>query len=82
MRGLGAMVGIEFILDDAHTPNSEATQKMVDYAREQGLILLPTGTYSNVIRLLPPINMSDEEMEEGLAILEQAIELGLEAVTA
>ena len=82
VRGLGAMVGIEFIQDDAHTPNSEATQKMVDYAREQGLILLPTGTYSNVIRLLPPINMSDEEMEEGLAILEQAIELGLEAVTA
>ena len=81
VRGLGAMVGIEFVQDDAQTPNSKATKRMVDYAREQGLILLPTGTYSNVIRLLPPINMSDEELAEGLEILEQAIEVGLEAAT-
>lgn len=78
VRGLGAMVGIEFVQDDAQTPNSEATQKMVDYAREQGLILLPTGTYGNVIRLLPPLNMNDEELAEGLEILERAIEVGLE----
>ena len=81
VRGLGAMVGVEFVQDDTQTPDSEVVEKIVAYAREQGLILLPTGTYSNVIRLLPPINMSDEELEEGLQILEEAIEVGLESTT-
>jgi len=82
VRGLGAMIGIEFINDETKTPNKAAVEAITMHARESGLILLPTGTYGNVIRLLPPINMSDEELNEGMSKLEAAIDNVLEAVTA
>lgn len=78
VRGIGAMIGIEFV-NDSKTPHSEAVEKIVTHARENGLILLPTGTYSNVIRLLPPINMTDAEINEGLQKLEAAISFALES---
>ena len=82
VRGLGAMVGIEFVNGDDKTPNPEAVEAVVAHARDSGLILLSTGTYGNVIRLLPPINLSDEELEEGLGKLEAAVESVLEPVAA
>ena len=82
VRGLGAMIGIEFVSSADKTPNKAAVEAVVQYARDHGLILLPTGTYSNVIRLLPPLRMSDAELQEGLNILEEAIENVLEPVTA
>ena len=79
VRGLGAMIGIEFVTDDAtRTPDKAAVEAIVAHARDHGLILLPTGTYSNVIRLLPPIRMSDAELNEGLDKLEAAIRYALE----
>lgn len=81
VRGLGAMIGLEFVKPDG-APDSEAVARIVADAREQGLILLPTGTYGNVIRLLPPINLSDGELEEGLAMLEAAIRRALAPVAA
>ncbi len=82
VRGLGAMIGIEFIHGPDKAPNKEVVESVVAHAREDGLILLPTGTYSNVIRLLPPINMTDAELNEGLEKLSNAIEHALEPVTA
>jgi 4-aminobutyrate aminotransferase/(S)-3-amino-2-methylpropionate transaminase len=83
VRGLGAMIGLEFVTSaEDKTPNKEAVQAIVANARESGLILLPTGTYGNVIRLLPPIRMSDAELEEGMEGLEAAIRRALEPVTA
>lgn len=79
VRGLGAMIGLEFIQPDG-SPDSEAVKRIVSHAREDGLILLPTGTYSNVIRLLPPINLSDSELTEGLEKLSAAIQYALEPV--
>jgi 4-aminobutyrate aminotransferase / (S)-3-amino-2-methylpropionate transaminase / 5-aminovalerate transaminase len=73
IRGMGAMIGIEFIKDSNKTPDEETVKKIVEAARDSGLILLSTGTYSNVIRLLPPINMSDAEMNEGMEKLEAAV---------
>jgi 4-aminobutyrate aminotransferase / (S)-3-amino-2-methylpropionate transaminase / 5-aminovalerate transaminase len=78
VRGLGAMIGIEFIKDANKTPDEDSVKKIVEAARESGLILLSTGTYGNVIRLLPPINMSDAELSEGLEKLETAITSVLE----
>lgn len=78
VRGLGAMIGVEFIKDAAKTPDEESVKKIVEVARDSGLILLSTGTYSNVIRLLPPINMSDAELNEGMEKLEAAITQVLE----
>lgn len=82
VRGRGAMVGIELVRGDDKEPNKEAVEAIVAAAREQGLILLPTGTYGSVIRLLPPINLSDAEIDEGLDKLERAFESALEPLTA
>ncbi len=82
VRGIGAMIALEVVKDADKTPFPEAVDKMVDHARDNGLILLPTGTYGNNIRLLPPINMSDAELKEGLEKLTAAIEFALDAVTA
>ena len=73
VRGPGAMVGLEFVREDGITPDPETVNGVVAWARERGLILLPTGSYGNVIRLLPPLRMSDAELAEGLDLLETAI---------
>ena len=77
VRGMGAMIGVEFVKDDANTPNKAVVEAIVEHARNDGMLLLPTGTYGNVIRLLPPLNLSDTEIEEGLGKLESAIRLAL-----
>ena len=54
--------------------SGEVAGKVTAYALEHGLILLSCGLYGNVIRLLPPLSASDEELERGLAILEAALD--------
>lgn len=75
VRGLGAMCAMEIVKDrQSKTPDKEATGKIVKAAGERGLMLLSAGIYSNVIRLLMPITITDEQLEEGLQIMEEAIE--------
>jgi 4-aminobutyrate aminotransferase/(S)-3-amino-2-methylpropionate transaminase len=74
VRGLGAMQAIELVTDrKTRDPASQKTQAIVAYARERGLLLLPTGTLGNVIRFLMPLTIEDETLDEGFAVLEQAI---------
>ncbi|HKI58889.1 MAG TPA: 4-aminobutyrate--2-oxoglutarate transaminase [Trueperaceae bacterium] len=80
VRGRGAMIGIEFVESGGKEPNPAAVSAVVALAREKGLVLLSTGTYANVIRLLPPLSLSDSELEEGLGILEESIRAVLEPV--
>jgi 4-aminobutyrate aminotransferase/(S)-3-amino-2-methylpropionate transaminase len=68
VRGLGAMQAIEFAERSA-----ELTTRVTGAARERGLILLSCGTYGNVVRILVPLVISDEELERGLDILEEAV---------
>ncbi len=75
VRGLGAMCAMEIVKDrKSKTPDKEAAPKIVKAASERGLMLLSAGIYSNVIRLLMPLTITDEQLEEGLEILEEAIE--------
>ncbi|MGB8653620.1 MAG: 4-aminobutyrate--2-oxoglutarate transaminase [Candidatus Acidiferrales bacterium] len=74
VRGLGAMRAIEIIRPgDAREPDKEATEQILSYCHQHGLILLSAGTYGNVIRLLVPLVVSDAQFDEGLAILESAL---------
>jgi 4-aminobutyrate aminotransferase / (S)-3-amino-2-methylpropionate transaminase / 5-aminovalerate transaminase len=68
VRGLGPMLAIE--LREA-TPN--AAKAITAAAFDKGLLLLACGLYGNVIRLLPPLTASDEELERGLGLLEEAL---------
>lgn len=82
LRVRGAMIGLEFTTGEGKEPNKAAVNAIVTHARDHGLLLLPTGTYGNVIRLLPPLNLSDEDLANGLDTLEGAIRHALEPVTA
>lgn len=74
VRGLGAMLAIEMVADPAaKTPDAELAQRIVDGARERGLLLLKCGPHKNVVRLLPPLTASAEEIGAGLAALDAAI---------
>jgi 4-aminobutyrate aminotransferase len=68
VRGLGAMLALEFVEQSADTAKAVTAA-----AFEKGLILLSCGLYGNVIRLLPPLSATDEELEQGLGILEEAL---------
>ena len=73
-RGLGPMRAIELVTDrGTKQPNKAATQAVVQYAYEHGLILMACGTYGNVLRFLVPLTMNDEELNEGLAVVEDAL---------
>lgn len=72
-RGRGAMLAIEFVSDEGNTPNPDAAKKVAAHANAQGVLTLTCGTFGNVIRLLPPLIISDAELSEGLDVLEEAI---------
>ena len=62
------MLALEFA-----EPSGEVSKAVTTAAREQGLLLLSCGLYGNVIRLLPPLTATDEELERGLEILERSL---------
>ncbi len=74
VRGIGAMIGIEFVKNnDPGKPNTELCDKIVKGCAEEGLILLSAGTFKNVIRILSPLVITDEQLNQGLDILEGQI---------
>jgi 4-aminobutyrate aminotransferase/(S)-3-amino-2-methylpropionate transaminase len=74
VRGLGPMMAIELVRDRAtKEPAREETLAIIRRAVGNGLILIRAGLYSNCIRLMPPLVIDDEQLEEGLSILETAI---------
>jgi 4-aminobutyrate aminotransferase/(S)-3-amino-2-methylpropionate transaminase len=78
VRGVGAMIGIEFVKDnDPGKPNTELCDKIVKGCAEEGLILLSAGTFKNVIRILSPLVITDEQLNKGLDILEEQIRKNL-----
>ncbi len=74
VRGLGAMLAVEFVTDPAtKAPDADCAQRVIDHARARGLLLLKCGPHKNVVRLLPPLTASDEDIALGLVMLEAAI---------
>ncbi|PKW19565.1 4-aminobutyrate--2-oxoglutarate transaminase [Saccharopolyspora spinosa] len=73
VRGRGAMIGIEFVKPGTPDPDPEVTAKIAKACHAQGVVILTCGTYGNVIRLLPPLVIDHALLEEGLAVLEEAI---------
>jgi 4-aminobutyrate aminotransferase/(S)-3-amino-2-methylpropionate transaminase len=83
VRGLGAMQAIEFVTDRAsRNPDAPLTTAVVAEAEARGLILLSCGTRGNVVRLLPPLTIPFEVLDEGLDILEGSIEAAISRTAA
>jgi 4-aminobutyrate aminotransferase/(S)-3-amino-2-methylpropionate transaminase len=74
VRGLGAMAALEFVNGrDDRSPNTAAPLKIVEEAYHRGLILMRAGLYSNCVRTLVPLVIGDDELDEGLDVLEASI---------
>src|SRR6185295_7100669 len=74
VRGLGAMLAIELVHDrESKDPAPELATKVVEAASERGLLLLKSGIYSNCIRVLVPLVISDAELDEALGAWEAAL---------
>ena len=74
VRGLGPMRLVEFVKDrNERTPDPDTTLKILRDAVSNGIILIRAGLYSNCIRLLPPLVITEEQLHEGLDVLEGAI---------
>jgi 4-aminobutyrate aminotransferase len=73
VRGIGLMVAVEFVRPGTKDPNPEAVQRILKRALAGGLLLYPCGHWSQTIRLIPPINVTRAQIEEGLAIFREAV---------
>ncbi|WP_088013210.1 4-aminobutyrate--2-oxoglutarate transaminase [Gottfriedia acidiceleris] len=75
IRGIGAMCAMEIVTNKKDkTPDKVTVGKIVKEANNRGLMLLSAGIFGNVIRLLMPLTITDEQLEEGLDILQESIE--------
>jgi len=81
VRGQGLMIGVEFACDDGRQPTFTskgklpprgAASKVSKLCAERGLLLLSTSVFE-VVRFIPPLNISSEELAAGLAIFKQAV---------
>ena len=74
IRGIGAMIAFDLVkVRGSQEPDGERTKKLMSEALKRGLILLTCGLYGNGVRVLVPITVEDEILEEGLSILEESL---------
>ncbi len=75
IRGLGAMQAMELVRDrESRTPATEEATRLAQFCSEHGVIILTAGTYGNVIRLLMPLVISNDEFDEALDVIESGFE--------
>ncbi len=73
VRGRGAMAAIELVVAGGNIPNAAAAKAVVNYCNQQGVVAISCGTYGNVVRLLPPLVITDEQLTDGLSVLADAV---------
>jgi 4-aminobutyrate aminotransferase/(S)-3-amino-2-methylpropionate transaminase len=74
VRGIGAMMAMELVEDrDSKKPAAAQAKTLSKYCFDHGLIILVTGTFGNVVRMLMPFVITDEQLERGLSIVEEGL---------
>jgi 4-aminobutyrate aminotransferase/(S)-3-amino-2-methylpropionate transaminase len=74
VRGVGAMRAIELVRSpETREPAKEAAKAVAAYCHQHGLVILTAGTYDNVIRVLVPLTVTEQQLDEGLAVMEAAL---------
>ena len=73
VRGIGAMIAIEFVDPETHEPDAATVSRLAAAAAQHGVLVLTAGTYGNVIRFLPPLVISDELLREAVAVLDTVL---------
>jgi len=74
VRGLGFMQAIELVSDrKSKTPDPDRAQRVIDHARQRGLLVIKCGVHRNVIRFLAPLVVSEEDLDKAIAIIDEAL---------
>jgi 4-aminobutyrate aminotransferase/(S)-3-amino-2-methylpropionate transaminase len=74
VRGLGGMCALELVRDlETREPAEAETKELARYCYEHGLITITAGTYNNIMRILVPLVVTDEQLDEGLGVIEAAL---------
>jgi 4-aminobutyrate aminotransferase len=73
VRGLGLMIGTEFAVDGKYQKARPLVKEITHAAEERGLLLLTCGTYDSTIRWIPPLNVSESQMNEALDIFGESL---------
>lgn len=73
VRGKGLMVGTEFIIDDSQAKAKQLAKDVIHASEEKGMLLLSCGTYDNILRWIPPLNVTTEQINTGLKIFGEAL---------
>jgi 4-aminobutyrate aminotransferase/(S)-3-amino-2-methylpropionate transaminase len=82
IHGLGAMRSIELVRDpETREPADKETQEIVRYCYEHGLLTISAGTFGNIIRLLMPLVITDQQFDEALRVMEAALSHAAESLT-
>jgi 4-aminobutyrate aminotransferase len=74
VRGKGLMIGVELVGPDGYSPDAAAAAQVLEETRRHGLLVGKGGLYGNVLRLAPPLVLTEAEADEGLGILTAALE--------
>ncbi|MGR9148125.1 4-aminobutyrate--2-oxoglutarate transaminase [Rhizobium leguminosarum] len=75
VRGVGFMRAIEFVADsETKKPDADRAQQVVERARERGLLVIKCGIHRNIVRFLAPVILSDEELDEAIRIIGEAVD--------
>ena len=73
IRGLGAMLGLELVKGENREPAADEAKQLTSFCLEKGLVLLSCGSYGNIIRILAPFVITDDQLEKGLGIIEEGL---------
>ena len=73
IRGLGAMLGLALVKGEKKGPAADEAKKLAAYCLGKGLLVLVCGSYGNVVRVLAPFVITDEQLEKGLSIMEEGL---------
>ena len=73
IRGLGAMLGLEFVKGENKEPAAEEAKQLAEFCLDKGLLILVCGSYGNIVRILAPFVITDEQLEQGLSIMEEGL---------
>jgi len=73
VRGLGLMIGTEFMVDGRADKAKQLVKDVIHSCEEKGLLLLSCGTYDNTLRWIPPLNVTSEQINDGLKIFGEVL---------
>ena len=74
VRGKGLMIGVELVRPGGREPNAEAAAAVMEGTKQRGVLIGKGGLHGNVLRIAPPLSLTESEADEGFEILQEALE--------